>query len=175
MSNVFAETHPKAHAEVNPDNPAHEPSGVFRTLAEEHERLATLLQKCSTAPTAAKRAELWHEVRQQLVAHEQAELEVVYAEFEMYASLSDILGQHEDASAHLHKLIEKVDSTPTDTLQWDAAVKQLHAALKWHAAREDEEFFPRAQSLIPPRRSEELNELFVGCEKTVESELDGEA
>jgi hypothetical protein len=167
MSNIFAENIIGSGAEGGTADSPYGLYGVFRTLADEHQQIAKQLLASTLAPTLGKRAELWYEVRRQLLAHEQAEDEIVYADFEMHAGLSDILGQHEDASAHLRRLVEKVDEPPLLSVEWEAAVKHLHAALKWHATREDDDFFPRAQAFISERRSEELKELFNEAKKTI--------
>lgn len=162
MPNVLDHTAAKAAGKVGATKAAVSGlQGVFRQLADEHQEVATLLITASLTSDAEKRADLWSSIRLNLTAHEHAELEVVYPEFEMHASLMDIVSEHEDEADHLEALIHNVDSAPVASAQWDTAIKQLQSAVLRHAAKEQREFFPRAQEVIGGRRLAELNDQYL--------------
>jgi hemerythrin superfamily protein len=141
--------------------------GVFRQLSEEHKEVATLLASATLSSDPEKRAQAWGKVRHDLTAHEHAELEIVYPEFEMHASLLDIVREHEAQADHLEALISNVDSAPIGSAQWETSVKQLHSGILRHATREEQEFFPRAQEVIGERRSEELEDQYLAVKESL--------
>lgn len=168
MPNIFEETAAKAAGKLGAMKAAVKGlDGVFRQLAEEHKEVATLLPSATLTSDPAKRADTWAKIRQDLTAHEHAELEIVYPEFEMHASLADIVSQHEAEADELEELIRNVDTTPLDSMQWETCVKELQAAVLRHATREENDFFPRAQEVIGERRAEELEELYLSAKQTL--------
>lgn len=168
MPNILERTAAKAAGKVGAIQAAISGlDGIFRQLAEEHKEVATLLPSATLTSDPEKRAETWGKIRQELTAHEHAELEVVYPEFEMHASLADIVSEHEMEADHLEALIGNVDSAPIASVQWETSVKQLHSAVLRHAAREENEFFPRAQEVIGERRAKELRDQYLEFKETL--------
>lgn len=168
MPNILEQTAAKAAGKVGAVKAAISGlDGVFRQLAEEHQEVASLMPRAVSTSDPEKRAELWDKIRQELTAHEHGELEVVYAEFEMHASLTDIVRQHEAEADHLEALISNVDAAPTNSVQWETSIKQLQAAVLRHASREEKEFFPLAQELIGERRTNELKELYLASKDSL--------
>jgi len=168
MPNILEQTAAKAAGKMGAIKAAISGlDGVFRQLAEEHKEVATLFARATVSSDAEKRAEIWSAIRQQLTAHENAELEIVYPEFEMHASLMDIVREHEADADHLEALIANVDAAPITGPQWESAIKELQAVVLRHASREEKEYFPRAQEVIGERRVEELEELYIASKETL--------
>src|SRR5687767_1231587 len=68
------------HAAQRPASTTLRPlAGVFETLAEQHRQILYLLRRASSTRGRAKRRELWTQARRQLLSHERAEEQAVYA------------------------------------------------------------------------------------------------
>jgi hemerythrin superfamily protein len=168
MPNILEQTAAKAAGKVGAIKAAMSGlDGVFRQLAEEHKEVATLLSAAVLISDPEKRVAAWSKIRRDLAAHEHGELEVVYPEFEMHASLMDIVREHEDEVDHLEALISNVDSAPIASVQWETSLKQLQSAVLRHASREEREFFPRAQGVIGERRVEELEDQYLASKEAM--------
>ena len=94
-------------------------SGVFRTLSEQHGQASALLRRLKG--NSDRRADLWPTVRTELLAHERAEMEVVYRELH-YDPRTRLMAEHHDEEA-------------VQTVQH-------------HVAEEEGEIFPKAQDVI---------------------------
>lgn len=168
MPNILEQTAAKAAGKMGAIKAAiNGLDGVFRQLAEEHKEVAALFTRATLSSDPEKRVELWGTIRQQLTAHENAELDIVYPEFEMHASLMDIVREHEADADHLEALIANVDASPITSPEWESAVKELQSVVLRHAAREEKEYFPRAQEVIGERRAEELDELYIASKEAL--------
>src|ERR1043165_6078223 len=66
-------------------------TGVFRTLAEQHGEVSTLLKR--PQDKREKKAELWPEIRRELLSHERGEVRVVYPVLRQYAQTAPLAEQ----------------------------------------------------------------------------------
>lgn len=168
MSNMFEDAVTKAVAKLGSIKAkVNGLDGVFRRLTEEHKEVAILLQRAGMSTDAEKRAELWSKIREQLTAHEQAELQVVYTAFEAYPALTELVRQHEADADKLQALITNMDTSPAASAQWEGCLRQLEHAVLKHAEREEEEFFPRAQEIIGEDRAQQLEYPYLQARKVI--------
>jgi hemerythrin superfamily protein len=168
MPNIIEETAAKAAGKVGAIRAAFNGlDGVFRQLADEHKQVATLLASATMASTPEKRADLWGKIRQELTAHEHAERQVVYPEFEMHASLMKVVSEHEAEADELELLIRNVDTCALSSSEWEAHLKLLQKAVVHHATREEKEFFPQAQEVLGEQRVEELEKRYLSARRVL--------
>ena len=121
-------------------------SGVFRTLTEQHGQASALLHRLKG--NADRRAELWPEVRATLLAHERAEMEVVYRELH-YDPRTRLMAEHHDEEAgELEALIRRIDMLPMNDPTWETVFDELVQTVQHHVAEEEGEIFPKAQDVI---------------------------
>lgn len=135
--------------------------GVFKRLSEEHKEISTLLMRAAMTSDIAKRAELWPLIRDELVAHEQAELQEVYPDFEWHPSLVDVVRTHEGDGARLQAFVRELDSLTFDSPLWHPTLLKLEAVVNAHAEREEELFFPRVQAILGAERVAELDARYL--------------
>ncbi len=168
MSNILQQAILKAAAKLSavqpPTNGLH---GVFKRLAEEHKETATLLRRAALAPDIDERAALWNTLRDQMLAHEQAELQEVYPDFEWHPSLIDVVQIHEEDADRLQSLVRALETLMFDAPQWEATILKLGAFMSAHAEREEELFFPQVQNIIGKDRAEELDIRYVATKKAI--------
>lgn len=141
--------------------------GVFRRLTEEHKEVAILLQRAGMSTDAEKRVELWTRIREQLMTHEQAELQVVYTAFEAYPALTELVRHHEADADRLRALVGNMDTAPATSAQWEGCLRQLEYAVLKHAEREEDDFFPRAQDVIGEERAQQLEYPYLQARKVI--------
>ncbi len=144
--------------------------GVFRKLAEEHKEVAILLKRAGTTTDSAKRVNLWAKVRAEMTAHERAELQEVYPDFEAHPALIEVVTVHELEAKEMMTLIERLDRTAIDSPQWVLVLRAIEQVWMKHAEREESQFFPRIQGVIGNARAEELELRYVYARTAI---LDG--
>jgi len=121
-------------------------SGVFRTLSEQHGQASALLRRLKG--NSDRRADLWPTVRTELLAHERAEMEVVYRELH-YDPRTRLMAEHHDEEAgELEVLIRRIDMLPMNDPTWETVFDELVQTVQHHVAEEEGEIFPKAQDVI---------------------------
>jgi hypothetical protein len=143
--------------------------GVFSTLARQHGEASLLLSRTASAE-GAKRLELWQQVRAELMAHEQAELEVVYPALAQHPQLHSIVRRHEMDAARLEAAIAEVDAA-SGTDAWTGSLDVLRQLVKRHAEEEEEEFFPLASESLDRQTTKSLEERFDAARQDVLNRL----
>lgn len=145
--------------------------GVFTLLMEEHTQVATLLARAEISFDPEKRAELWAKIRPELLAHERAEAQTIYAQLEADPELAELANQHESEEEDLHGLVQNVDSSAFDSSQWEGCIKQVHEAVLIHARREEEHYFPRLLAALGTERAERLEADYSEAKQALLSSL----
>lgn len=130
--------------------------GVFATLADQHSQVAMMFEQIQSDPL--RRAQLWPELRRQLVAHEHAEVRELYPQLRQFSQTFAMANHHDDEARELDALIDRLDSTPVDSEPWGAVFDKLVATVLHHAKQEEEaQIFPTAQQVLGEVRAVELD------------------
>jgi len=137
--------------------------GVFATLAKQHGEVSSLMKRVED--DADKRAELWPQIRTQLLTHERSELRAVFPELRMNAETLDLADQHEDDAIALEGFIQELDGTAIESNMWGAKFASLATTVRHHAAEEEKEIFPRAQAVLGKTRTNALDAELLAAEK----------
>lgn len=146
--------------------------GVFLRLSEEHRETLTLLERALAATAPEKRAEVWADVRNELLAHEQAEREYVYAQLTadpvaLDAELRQLVDAHQEDLAQLEQAIAHVDNLRWDSPEWPRSIERLVNQVRQHAAQEEEHLFTIAQQRIGEQRAVEIDGLYINGRRSI--------
>jgi hypothetical protein len=129
--------------------------GVFEQLVSEHRQVAHLIARLFQEQ-GAQRAELWATLRRNVLAHEFAEHQVLYAALDCYPSLQVLIESHTHDVSVQDTQLRQLDALAVDTEEWELGLRRLEALLEAHVEKEEVELFPRAQDLLGPERVQEL-------------------
>ena len=121
-------------------------SGVFRTLTEQHGQASALLHRLKGTPD--RRAELWPTVRTELLAHERAEMEVVFRELHYDPRTRLVAEHHDEEAGELEALVRRLDMLPLNDPTWETVFEELVQTVLHHVSEEEGEIFPKAQDVI---------------------------
>jgi hemerythrin superfamily protein len=136
--------------------------GVFKTLAEQHGEVSAMMKRLKDHPE--KRAELWPEIRRNLISHERAEMREIYPVLRQHDQTRVLADHHDQEAAELERLIERLDS---ETGNWQALFAQLVDTVVHHATEEETQIFPRAQDAIGDRVTRDLEARFLATQKQI--------
>jgi hypothetical protein len=129
--------------------------GVFETLSKQHGEAMALLVAIRKDPD--KRAELWPQVRGALLAHERAEMRVLYPELRMYDELRPLANQHDAEATELERMIHDLDATEIASPTWGKLLDRLADNVHRHANEEETDTFQRAQDSLGTTRAKQLD------------------
>ncbi len=168
MSNILQQAIAKAAAKLIPAQPTTNGlHGVFERLAREHKETSALLRRAAQSPNIDERAALWNTLRDQMLAHEQAEVQEVYPDFEWHPSLIDVVQLHEEDAERLQSLVRALETLTFDAPQWETTLLKLEAVMSAHAEREEELFFPQVQNIIGKDRANELDSRYMATKQAI--------
>lgn len=136
--------------------------GVFKTLAEQHGEVSAMLKRLQDKPE--KRAELWPQIRRELISHERAEMREVYPVLRQHAQTRALADHHDQEAAELERLIERIDMAAAD---WQTLFDQLVDTVVHHANEEENEIFPKAQEAIGDRTTKDLEARFLAVKQQI--------
>jgi hemerythrin superfamily protein len=139
--------------------------GIFVRLAEEHKQAAALLKRALASDDAAKRADIWSQLRRELLSHERAELRAVYPSLE--TTPESISEQHAEDAQTLESLIAEVDAQPHDSESWKKSLEELKSVIEEHVELEEEYFFPKMQDAVGKDLAKQIESRYLR-EKEVE-------
>jgi hemerythrin superfamily protein len=135
--------------------------GVFKTLAEQHAEVSTLLKRLQDKPE--KKSELWPEIRRELLSHERGEIREVYPVLRQHTVTRALAEHHDQEAAELERLIQRLDMATAD--DWRMLFNELVDIVIRHASEEEAEIFPKAQAAIGDTAAKELDARFLAAKK----------
>jgi len=133
--------------------------GVFKTLMEQHGEVSALIRRVQK--DAGKRADLWPQIRRELLSHERGELRVVYPALRERAETRELADRHDAEATSLEGQIAAVDQEPTDSTAWAEAFDRLVELVQAHVTFEENEVFPAAMAALGDNRARALAAPFV--------------
>lgn len=145
--------------------------GVFAKLAEQHREVSSLLGALKGVDDHTRRAQLWLDVRRELVSHEQAEMLQVYPVLEDYEITRDIVQRHAEDATLLEAVVRELDRTGYQSDEWTSSLERLIALVKAHVELEEEELFPRAQEAMGDAAARELEVPFARAKQLAMEKL----
>lgn len=133
--------------------------GVFTTLMEEHGQVTALLLRVRGSTDAGVRRELWPQIRAELLSHERAELEVVYAAFRAHPEIAQITDTHDQDAGRLDAAITQLHEMTFEDPLWNQRFEQLVKLVQQHVHEEEVEYF-REGNRVFGEQSAQLDEQF---------------
>lgn len=143
--------------------------GVFDVLEREHAELKTLVTTLLVASDLESRMRLWREVSTALLAHEGAELQVVYSVFPEYPSLQYVADEHAHQARLLENLVAEVSALPMGAPDWSVSLQRLFDAVSQHIEEEESDFFPRALAAMGEDRAALLELPYLSAQRSLSS------
>lgn len=145
--------------------------GVFNKLAEQHHEVGALLSRAQSAEDPTSRSELWHDIRKELVSHEQGELTEIYPVLATDDRTRQIALAHADGASELEALIDEIDKLPPQSAEWKPALGRLIAKVKEHVEIEETQYFPAAQEALGEAAAKQLEQPFLRAKEMAMSKL----
>jgi hypothetical protein len=133
--------------------------GVWKKLADQHAQLAALLEQVRASD--GNRAEVWAIARAELLSHERGELREVYPVLRQYAELRALADGHDADATTMERMVLALSDLPVESEIWMGTFAVLCESVLRHAAEEEQDVFPKAQSVIGEELSMQLDMTFT--------------
>ena len=126
--------------------------GVFQTPRRTTRRRSSRSSKRARA-NDERFADLWPQIRTELLSHERAELREVYSVMRGRDDLRAFAEHHDVEANELEHLIRSIDELAIATPERNDLYRSLIETVTNHAREEEQEIFPKAQPGSSARRS----------------------
>jgi hypothetical protein len=144
---------------------------IFEALRESHEIQrdlgARLLQ---TSGDTAERAELFKQLKTELIAHETAEERNFYLQL-IPDDLGVDISRHAIAEHHeMDEMVEELEETEPSSPAWLAKARKLVEKVEHHLEEEEHKFFQQAGKVLTDRQKRALADSYLKAYQELKTE-----
>jgi iron-sulfur cluster repair protein YtfE (RIC family) len=129
---------------------------ALKLIKSDHERLADLLEEAMDANEPAERADLLHQMRAELMAHERMEETIFYPALRTNAKAKDIVLEGYEEHHVIDMILDELLDVPEELDEWKAKLKVLKENIEHHIEEEEGEMFKIAKKVFDEQTLEEL-------------------
>ncbi len=121
--------------------------GIFEQLTTDHREVDDLMNRIEKAQGEEECMRLFAQVRTALLAHSQAEDEVLYARLEEEEDTEELIAHAREEHQQVEDLLEELGEIEDDDV-WMERFEELKGAVQDHVKEEERELFPKARKLL---------------------------
>jgi hemerythrin HHE cation binding domain-containing protein len=129
---------------------------ALKLIKSDHERLADLLEEALDAEESGERADLLHQIRAELMAHERMEETVFYPALRTNAKAKEIVLEGYEEHHVIDMILDELLDVPEELDEWKAKFKVLKENIEHHIEEEEGEMFKIARKVFDEQTLEEL-------------------
>lgn len=121
--------------------------GIFEQLTTDHREVDDLMNRIEKAQDEEECMRLFAQVRTALLAHSQAEDEVLYARLEEGEDTEEMIAHAREEHQQVEDLLEELGEIEDDDV-WMERFEELKGAVQDHVKEEESELFPKAKKIL---------------------------
>lgn len=140
-------------------------TGVFMHLMEEHGKVSVLIKRVLATSDDGVRAKLYPTIRSELLLHEKAEVNVVYAALADFPETQAIASEHFVQASDLEGAIAELDAISIGDAQWAHTFEKLARLVSKHVDDEESRYFPLAQKVMGEERAKQLQAAYESAKR----------
>ena len=135
---------------------------IFSVLKQEHRNMDKLFADLMDPPEDSDktRGELFQLLKQELIAHAQAEHQSLYDRLVDEPATHDMIVKSEDEHAEVADILADMEAMPDTDPHWVPKLVALKAHVDDHVAEEEKVIFPRAKAILEKNEQLEIAEDF---------------
>jgi hypothetical protein len=140
-------------------------TGIFMHLMEEHGRVSALSRRVLATSDDGVRAKLYPTIRRELLTHEKAEVNVLYAALADYPETQAIASEHFVQASDLEGALVELDAISIGDAAWPGAFEKLARLVQKHVEDEEGRYFPLAQKVMGEERAKQLQAAYESAKR----------
>lgn len=146
--------------------------GIFHHLAGEHAEVNVIMKRIEASSASGNtRAELFQELRRNLLAHAHGEEETFYPPLRRFLELEPLVSQSLEQHTAIERLLGELDRADKSTQRWLDQFRQLMEQVKQHVHLEESELFPQAKDLLGREEARDMEHRYEQAEEREKSRL----
>lgn len=142
---------------------------IYTAIKADHRAVKALLNELvETKETAIeKRVQLLNKIKTELVAHNEAEEKVFYAELNRKREDRILVFEGKDEHRLGGQVIEELEATDKGTEEWSARAKVLKDMIEHHVEEEEGEIHKHAQAELTKEEAQDIGKRFVALKTQI--------
>jgi hemerythrin superfamily protein len=129
---------------------------IYNYLKKDHETVNTLFETIISSQNHTKRAEVFNELKQELLAHAEAEHVTLYKSLKEYDETKDIAKHADKEHAEVKKYLNEISEIPVKSDEWLEKLGELKHAVTHHVKEEETEMFKLAKQVLSKEQEENI-------------------
>ena len=128
---------------------------AFKLLQTDHRNVAALFDQLERATGRAK-LEVFNQIKTELELHTHVEETIFYPALEKPEETHDLTLEAYEEHAAVKKLLSELSRARTADEEWEEQAEVLRENVEHHVEEEEEELFPKAESVLSDEELEDL-------------------
>jgi len=129
---------------------------ALKLIKADHQRLGDLLEEALDTDDSRERADLLHQIRAELMAHEEMEETIFYPALRSNAKAKEIVLEGYEEHHVIDMILDELLDIEEESDQWKAKLKVLKENIEHHIEEEEGEMFKYAKQIFDEGTLEEL-------------------
>jgi iron-sulfur cluster repair protein YtfE (RIC family) len=145
---------------------------ILQTLRLEHRQIEVLMEKIDASMDIAQKKEMYLMLKDELMLHMLSEEKTLYAHLEQDVaedSAGDLAQQADLEHQEVKTIIEQLDNTGIETLEWEMLFQKLKEKFLYHFHKEEEVLFAEAKEDFSREDLEEFADEFQEVKHQLEN------
>ena len=140
---------------------------ALKLIKADHERLGDLLDEALDTDEPRERADFLHQIRADLMAHEEMEEQVFYPALRAKATANEIVLEGYEEHHVIDMILDELLDLPEESEQWKAKLKVLKENIEHHIEEEEGEMFKIARQVFDAEMLEELGQKMRAAKEAI--------
>ena len=141
---------------------------ALKLIKAGHERIGDLLEEALDTDEPRERADLLHQIRAELMAHEEMEEKVFYPALRSSAQANEIVLENYEEQHHaIEMMLDELLDVPEESDLWKANLEALKENIEQHIEAEEGEMFAVARQVLDQQALEELGQTMRAVKEAI--------
>ncbi len=144
---------------------------IYDLLKNDHQAVKAIFAQMESSEDSATRTRLVAKLKQELLAHSEAEDIVFYQPLKAAEQAHDIVLEAEEEHRVVARLLGELERLSPENERWKARMTVLKELVEHHVEEEEGEMFKKAKKVFEREQEQELGANFLAEKKRIQATL----
>jgi len=146
-------------------------ASIYELLKADHKTVKSLFEEMEASEDAATRTRLVAKLKQELLAHSEAEDVVFYLPLKSEEKVHDLILEAEEEHRVISRLLGELERLSAENEKWKARLTVLKELVEHHVEEEEGEMFKKARSVLDRAQEREIGAAFLAEKQRIQAAL----
>lgn len=146
-------------------------ASIYELLKADHKTVEGLFEQMEASKDAATRTRLVAQLKQELLAHSEAEDITLYQRIKPAERVHDLILEAEEEHRVVSRLLGELERLSPENEKWKARATVLRELVEHHVEEEEGEMFTKAKAILDREQAQELGATFLAEKQRIKAAL----